>query len=524
MISQFIMIATCAVVVLLLLVASEPLLVLAISGAALYLWLLSGFLVIPAPPERTSKPKVFCIGLSRTGTTSITVALNELGYAAHHQCHALVEHDAQGKPRVNRYWASALDAHADIAPATIFQELMTAYPNARFVLTLREPRAWSRAMVRFCSKFRLLLTCPPVSTMFDDIYGAGWPTYGEDDWARVYAAHEARVAKAFANAPHRLLRLNIMGGDGWGELCDFLDEPRPPHATPFPHADVFKLSATTQVSWQLQRLRKRFGRWLIACLLLIFVLRPAVADHGQCARACRVANARTGAPAVQGYTGDWFATEVSGRRHLLSPSTCSCYRVGGGGEDHSDMEDNGAGGADDRTAGARRTRIADSPPLAYPTVARLHPATETADQWHFQTTSVCGADGREYASAARAKSAGVHVSNCGQCSRCSSLQAVDAMHDRATTLTKRASLAGVIYLLAGESVHWLLMQSWLVGFDVPCADCWLAATQCNLASCAQCAFSAGVDLTPTPYRRALLARRSPPSSCPPRLSSMGALP
>ena len=58
----------------------------------------------------------------------------------------------------------------------------------------------------------------------------------------------------------------------------------------------------------------------------------------------------------------------------------------------------------------------------------------------------------------------------------------DAMHAHATSLTKRASLAAVAYLLSGETVHWLLMRASLVGFDAPCADCWLAATQCNLAS------------------------------------------
>ena len=37
--------------------------------------------------------------------------------------------------------------------------------------------------------------------------------------------------------------------------------------------------------------------------------------------------------------------------------------------------------------------------------------------------------------------AGVDVANCGQCSRCSSLADVDAMHGRATSLTRRALIA-----------------------------------------------------------------------------------
>ena len=48
----------------LLLVATEPLLVLVGSFFLLHLWLLSGFLVITPPAQRTPRFKVFCIGLS----------------------------------------------------------------------------------------------------------------------------------------------------------------------------------------------------------------------------------------------------------------------------------------------------------------------------------------------------------------------------------------------------------------------------------------------------------------------------
>ena len=149
-----------------LLIASEPLLILVAAALVVYLWLLSGFLVIA--PVNTKKRKVFCIGLSRTGTTSITVALKKLGFEAHHQCHALVERGPAGKPKVCKFWAEAFDAHADIAPATVFEELAASYPDARFVFTQREPSVWAHAMLRFVGKFKLLLESPPVARMFAD--------------------------------------------------------------------------------------------------------------------------------------------------------------------------------------------------------------------------------------------------------------------------------------------------------------------------------------------------------------------
>ena len=135
--------------------------------------------------------------------------------------------------------------------------------------------------------------------------------------------------------------------------------------------------ARTQVGWQLASLRRRFGRAAIACLLLLLALRPALADHDQCARACRVANGHTGAPAVLGHTGDWFDATVSGRRLLSSPHECECYAVAGGAA------------------------------VPHPRVPRLHAPLETAEQWHFRTRRVWGADSKEYRSAAWARRAGV---------------------------------------------------------------------------------------------------------------------
>ena len=192
-----------------LLVVAEPLLLLLAVALFFYIWLLSGFLIIP--PAVASRRKVYCIGLSRTGTTSITVALKQLGFAAHHQCHALVAHDNDGKPTVCKFWADAFDAHSDIAPATVFEELAALYPDARFVLTRRPPAQWAKAMIRFTTKFRHILGNPPVETMFADAYGKRWASYTAQEWAAVYEAHEKKVDAVFQSTPHRLLIVDALG-------------------------------------------------------------------------------------------------------------------------------------------------------------------------------------------------------------------------------------------------------------------------------------------------------------------------
>ncbi len=132
------------------LVTDEPLLVLLVCLLVLYLCLLDGVLVVAPPPsERNRKLKCFCIGLSRTGTSSISVALHELGYATHHQCHALVKPGPPGAPRrADAFWADALDAHADIAPAT--GGIFSRHSSAR--LSMKSPMFSEKAQKRCVRK------------------------------------------------------------------------------------------------------------------------------------------------------------------------------------------------------------------------------------------------------------------------------------------------------------------------------------------------------------------------------------
>ena len=42
-----------------------------------------------------------------------------------------------------------------------------------------------------------------------------------------------------------------------------------------------------------------------------------------------------------------------------------------------------------------------------------------------------------------------------------------------------------MYLFFGEAFHRAIFRSGFIGFSEPCSVCWLEATRCNLASCAQ---------------------------------------
>lgn len=205
---------------------------------------------------------------------------------------------------------------------------------------------------------------------------------------------------------------------------------------------------------------------LSAVALLLAVLYWRFWDMGQCERACRVENGR-GAPDVHGRTGSWLDPTITGRRLFFSPGECECSFM---------------------------SSVSPHSILRKPRVMRIHRAVDTKDQWWFDTAQVCGGDGASYPNAAAAHEAGVFVVNCGQCGAthlgegqlaCSTLADTAAMHVSSRNLTKVASVGGVLWLVAGDWAHRMFFRSGFVGYGDQCAKCWLEATKCNLASCAQ---------------------------------------
>ena len=83
---------------------------------------------------------VFCIGFSKTGTTSIDKAFAILGYRHVHWLHAHLE-PKQGW--INYIRKSHFDAFSD-APMYFpgfFRELDREFPDSKFILTVRKPES-----------------------------------------------------------------------------------------------------------------------------------------------------------------------------------------------------------------------------------------------------------------------------------------------------------------------------------------------------------------------------------------------
>lgn len=192
--------------------------------------------------------KVIGAGFGRTGTLSLKRALETLGYercyhmaeVAEHPEHAALWTEAWrgGSP-----WETLFDGYAaavDWPAAAFWPRLMALYPEAKLILTLRDPEAWyqSAANTIFRSmKEGLRSGDPALETrlaMAKEIIVDG--TFGGDldDKPNAIAVYRANVAKAKAVPAERLLVFDPTAG--WQPLCAGLGVAVPD--SPYPHINT----------------------------------------------------------------------------------------------------------------------------------------------------------------------------------------------------------------------------------------------------------------------------------------------
>jgi hypothetical protein len=193
-----------------------------------------------------SKPKVFCIGFQKTGTSSLREALRSLDY----RVHGVFGRDMKLPDLRRRFVETGLqiahehDAVEDMPWPLMFRELDAAFPGSRFILTVRDTDKWYASI---SSHFGANPYHIQQLTYGDD---APAPVGHEARYRAVYDAHNAAVMAHFAERPGDLLVMRLEEGDGWGKLCRFLGEPMP--EPPFIHTN-----SRTQRHSLVNRIRSR---------------------------------------------------------------------------------------------------------------------------------------------------------------------------------------------------------------------------------------------------------------------------
>jgi len=164
-------------------------------------------------------PKVFGIGFHKTGTTSLGQALAKLGYRV---CGDVATADpaiADRAVAIARELTPHYDAFQDNPWPILYRELHGWYPEAKFVLTVRDTEDWLASMVDFFKDRH--------SPMRRWIYGVDAPRGNEATFRERYERHNRDVLAHFRERPDQLLVMDFAKGDGWEKLCRFLALPVP---------------------------------------------------------------------------------------------------------------------------------------------------------------------------------------------------------------------------------------------------------------------------------------------------------
>lgn len=200
-------------------------------------------------------PKVFGIGWAKTGTTSLGRAFEVLGLSQRGADLDLVLALAEGRTHTLWQQADRVDAFQDIPWSLVYAQAYERYPGARFILTTRRPESWIRS-------YRKMLERQPSRGRLVDVrqfvYGFDPEKASDARLLDRVARHEAEAMAFFADKQDRFTRLSWEAGDGWPELCRFLDMTEPTVA--FPHEN--------RAPSRLQRLAKRLRQKGRAALAL----------------------------------------------------------------------------------------------------------------------------------------------------------------------------------------------------------------------------------------------------------------
>lgn len=209
---------------------------IAVAVLAIAAFILFAAELIAQPPVAL-KPKIFIIGLSKTGTTSIGDALALLGYKrlgwkdirSRHLVHTWANGDYHALVDQTRYY----DAFEDLPWPFMYRQMAEMYPDAKFVLSLRkDDEAWLRSMRRHVGR--------GVWQPYSYFYGTSQVDGNEDTVLHSYRNHTNNVRAYFEHQPHRYAELNIDDGDmNWEVLCQFAECPngRVP-SIPFPKSNT----------------------------------------------------------------------------------------------------------------------------------------------------------------------------------------------------------------------------------------------------------------------------------------------
>lgn len=201
-------------------------------------------------------------GFGRTGTMSLKLALDQLGFGP---CYHMIE--VFKNPKAPGYWEAAADGKpvdweevfagygstVDWPGATFYKQLADAYPDAKVILTVRDAEAWFASTQ--ATIFSLHIrddTEDPWQRMVLKVIGDLFDRQMTDKakLIAVYKQHNEDVRRTIA--PERLLVYDV--AQGWEPLCRFLGVEVPSEPMPKVNStDEFRRNLAAKLAENAER-------------------------------------------------------------------------------------------------------------------------------------------------------------------------------------------------------------------------------------------------------------------------------
>lgn len=205
--------------------------------------------------------EVLGAGFGRTGTNSLKLALEELGFGPCYHMHEVAKNNGHVDLWNDAIQKGDFDAETlyenyqsavDWPTVTFLPFLLKKYPEARVILTLRDPGEWYESAK--CTVFDAMLSGdlnPNIDArrrvamsrrlILEQTFSEKY--LDKEHCIGVYKKHIESVIDAVPK--ERLLKYSVT--DGWDSLCRFLDAPIP--KVPFPVTNDRKSFLAMKPSW-----------------------------------------------------------------------------------------------------------------------------------------------------------------------------------------------------------------------------------------------------------------------------------
>jgi hypothetical protein len=145
--------------------------------------------------------------------------------------------------------ASGYDVLEGLPWPLVYADMAEAFPDARFVLTLRSSTdVWLGSQLRHVAE-------RSKDAMDERVYGSSDPAHDPGLYRARYETHAAEVRSFFAGSG-RLLEVCWEEGDGWPQLCGFVGRPVPD--VPFPHSNASGSKLHRPPLTFTRRIRRRY--------------------------------------------------------------------------------------------------------------------------------------------------------------------------------------------------------------------------------------------------------------------------